>query len=354
MMKKGHFGLLAMSFVLVACASKEKSAEMKRNNPIRSSMAEKMRIEVDQRGVVNVSELLDPEGRATHLPGGTCVKPKKIKKKHRKDWAVRDITCSLQAFETYYMTWPEYKSYVNSTTGKNSGDTHYQYAVNSIALAVRRNKVQDRFMNRSDSLCQDFQRRLGVNLAIQNDSSMGKWMRNSQTRLVGGIGALFLNSDALWAVTNVAQITGLPGYIHDEDEIEKAVTRISIEGISIARQEMKDNINAKRFFIRDHNQNITGPDLSKIYSKAGERISPKTRFVSVDALDFDAPPEYHKATLEVGLTSVAAYTMEQAIGDVIEYHNSCSVSLGLEYSARALHEMKNKRDEKKAYSGHAQ
>ncbi len=337
------FGLTAL--IATGCATKQESAEAKRNNPVRSSMTEKLQIENDQRGYINVVELLDPEGRANRLPGGTCVQPKKVKKKNMKAQAQRDITCALQAFETYYMTWPEFEKYVGYANGGRGGDEHYENAVNSIALAVRRNKVQDRIINRSDALCQDFQRRLGVNLQIQNDSSMGKWMRNSQTRIAGGIGALFLNSDALWAVTNVAQITGLPGYIHDEDEIEKSVARISIEGISIARLDLKDEINAKRFFIRDEGQTITGPDLSKIYSKAGERINPRTRFVSVDAVDFDTPTKYHKATLEVGLTSIAAYTMEQAIGDVVSYHNSCSIYNGLEYSARALQEMKENRSE---------
>ena len=284
-----RFALLsacALSLGLAGCAS-----DGPKSNPEFSSKTEPLSFEEGQTGQIDLVSLIDPENRRAQMAGAGCV-PEPVRGKKAKAAAARaELECALRAFKTYHLGTTRFQAALAEDQEAVS-----RGATGSVALAVRRNDIQDRVLMRSNALCEDFQRRLDIELRIQNDTSFGNWLRNSQTRIVGGAGALLLNSDAVWALTSATRITGLPSYVADEGQIEKATMRIAAEGMRQQRAAMLAGIDARRA----------------------------------------KPPRYGGLRLpsgdgREGLTPVTEYSLERALGDALDYHAACSVNRGLDY-----------------------
>ena len=286
----GKWGAAVLLATLSACASGERRA-----NPQFSSMSEPLEFSADRSGQVDLVGLMDPEGRAPRL-GGRCAAPAPGRggggrsDEARRAEAVRAFECAASAFKTYHLGADQFAAALRADPeGVTRG------AAGSLRLAVRRNDIQDRIVLRSNILCEDFKRRLNVGLRIENETGFGNWVRNSQTRLVGGVGALLLNSDAVWALTNATRISGLPTYVEDTGKIEKATLRVAAEGIDQRRAAMLQTLDLRR---------AKAPGRGGLALADGERR---------------------------GVTPITAYSLERAITDALAYHQACSVANGLEY-----------------------
>ncbi|MEM9989003.1 MAG: hypothetical protein AAF723_05730 [Pseudomonadota bacterium] len=283
--------LIAVLWGLTACASGEKPT-----NPQFSSMSEPLSFETKRRDEINLIVLIDPENRRLELPTQACQKAEEevtARKKNVRERATRQqLECAFQAFKTYYT---DYQTYINLP--QTGGEQFHADAASSLSLAIRRNEIQDRMLLRSDTLCRDFERRLGIQLRIENDTNLSNWMRNSQRRLVGGVGALVLGGDMVWALSNMTRITDLPGYVHDEGKIEKTMVRLATEGMKLQREQLFRSIDSLR------------------------RAPPRHGGLS-----------YTDGNNAEGITPITIYSLERAIADALTYHSACSISHGLNYS----------------------
>jgi hypothetical protein len=323
---------------LAACVS-----DGKPSNPLRSSVTEPMSFEERETAEIDLISLIDPEERRFALPGRNCGLPRNMprdKDKRRKIY-VNEMSCAIAAFQTYYMTWPQFQQYVSvADDSKTANDEHFKRSVNSLALAIKRNQIQDRIMLRSDALCLDFQRRLGLQVRVENDTTLNNWLYNSRARIFGGVGSLFLDSDVIWALTNATRISGVPGYISDEDRIELKVLQIAGEGITLVREDKFEDINKRRFYRKAESDPMHGPRI-------GQKFRPLMQPTGADITD-GAPPgtssTYKDVQKTIGVVSIGSYTLEQALTDVVEYHNYCSISSGLDRVTLEMEELiKNKR-----------
>ena len=190
-------------------------------------------------------------------------------------------------------------------------------------------------MLRSDALCSDFKRRLGLQLTIGNETEgFGNFLANYGSLVVSGIGSLFLNGDAIFVISNAARYGNVPGYIDDEQQLEVAVMRIATEGIALAQNEKLKAINARRYFRRDADDPLTSPAM-------GEVFTPLLQPASVDVEIGDGVPpgvdnSYTDLKSTVGVVSIGSYSLEEALSDVIDYHNRCRISAGLQQAADRL------------------
>ena len=274
-------GAAAMS----ACAGGERRA-----NPQFSSMSEPLAFAANQSGQVDLVGLMDPERRRVAL-GGRCADGAPARGRDAKRAAaVREFECAAAAFKTYHLGADGFAAAL-----ARDPEAVTRGAAGSVTLAVRRNDIQDRIVLRSDALCEDFQRRLNLGLRIENETSFGNWIRNSQARLVGGVGALLLNSDAVWALTNATRISGLPTYVEDTGKIEKATLRIAAEGMDQRRAALLQKLDMRR---------AKAPGRGGLALADGERR---------------------------GVTPITDYSLERAVTDALAYHQACSVANGLEY-----------------------
>ena len=318
---------------LAACASDGKSS-----NPLRSTVTEPMAFEERETAEIDLVSLIDPENRRLQLHGRACGLPEAVprNKDVRRKLYVKDLSCAIEAFQTYYMSYPQFQAFLTSTGDTNAAnDAHYKSAVNSLALAVKRNQIQDRVMLRSDALCVDFQRRLGLRVSVENDTTLNNWLNNSRARIIGGVGSLFLNSDAVWALTNATRIAGVPGYVSDEDRIELKVLQVAGEGIKLVRRDKFEDINARRFFHKMPQDPMSGPVINKSFTP----LLKPTRLDGANGVPPGTISNYKDIQKTIGVVSIGSYTLEQALTDVVEYHNICSVSSGLDRVSLEMEEL---------------
>ena len=279
----------ALLLCLAACASDERRA-----NPQYSSLAEPLSFTADRSSEIDLIELIDPEARRLSLPG--CEEGAEVREEDRRSDATRRFECAVRAFKTYHLG-------RDAWAGALADDPEAvsRAATGSVALAMRRNDLQDRIVLRSDELCGDFERRLELSLRIENRTGLTNWLRNNQTRLVGGVGALLLDSDVVWALTNATRITGLPTYVEDTGKIEKQVLRLSVQGFRQNREAIRAGMDLRR---------AKAPRYGGLRLPAG------------DGRD--------------GLTPITEYGLERAVADALGYHQACSVAEGLTYASEVL------------------
>jgi hypothetical protein len=282
---------------LAACASGPKEDKP---NPQFSSASTAMSFDVGQGDQIDVIKLIDPESRRLMLAGDTCqiaeAELDARKKEVRQAAAVQQLECAFQAFKTYSVSYRRFREMQQDPTVNV-----YDRASSSLALAIRRNEIQDRLLLRSDALCRDFERRLDIDLRIENDTNLGNFMRNNQTRLVGGVGGLLLGGDIVWALTNATKITDLPGYVHDEGQIEKTTMRIAIEGFKLNRKALFAEIDGARRAPVRHGGLPTA-----------------------------------EGSTSGGVTPITGYSLERALSDALLYHSACSVGSGLDFAAKIV------------------
>lgn len=287
--------IVLLSFLAVACAS-----DPSPSNPQLSSKSEPLAFEVAGTDEIDVITLIDPERRRLLLPGGCAEVDATLaaarKKDERRTATQLQLECAFQAFRTYSIDNQQFR---RSVAG--SGDEIYARATRSVGLAIRRNEIQDRMILRSDALCRDFERRLNIELRIDNDTNLSNFVRNSQNRLVSDVGSLLLGGDIAWALANATRITDIPGYVHDESQIAKATMRIAIQGLKRVREDLYTDIETRR------------------------RASVRAGGLSVGSMMGTD-----------GVTPVTTYSLERAIADALSYHSACSVGVGLEAAAQQL------------------
>ena len=332
---KARGGLSRVSAVVLVAALAGCASVGKESNPQRSSSSVPLSFEERETGAIDLVALIDPENRRMSLPGQVCGMPDTLPRRRdaREQQYVKELSCAISAFGTYYQTYEEFRSSVKGNRpGMAGNDTQSEAAVNSLALAVKRNQIQDRIMLRSDALCTDFQRRLGLQLRVENDTFFSNWLQNSRTRVVGGIGSLFLNSDTVFALTSAARITGTPGYINDEEQLEVTVMQVAARGIDLARQQKREEINERRFFQRTDENPLTGPEMDATFAPLLEKVSLEIS----DGMPPGDIPSYDEIQKTVGFVNIGAYSLENALADVIDYHSLCGVAAGLNAVADTL------------------
>jgi hypothetical protein len=265
---------------LAACAS----GQQRPANEAFASESAPLAFELDGSSAIDLPALIDPEGRAAALPGCEPRPPGRGQEAQAAE-AARRFECALRAFKTYHRT-----------AGLDfTPEADARAGARSVALALRRNEVQDRIVLRSDALCDDFQRRLDIELRVRNETDFGNWLRISQTQMLGGAGALLLDSSGLWALTAVSRLTGVPRETVDEGQIEKAAVRIARQGMDQRRAALFEAMRLRR------------------------ARQPRFGGLAVDD------------RRKKGVTSLSEYGLERAIADAIGYHQACTISEGLAY-----------------------
>ncbi len=284
----------SMAAALAGCAGGSKVSD----NPQFSSKSEPMSFESAGVDDIDIVRLIDPEGRGAYLPGESCDVNRDVEGAPRfskQEVLMRRVECAFQAFKTYSLSHQEF------LTGPKGGDAAYARFAGSPALAIRRNEIQDRMLLRSGALCRDFQRRLNINIEIQNDTNLTNFMRNSQERIVDQVSSLFPGGEVVSAITSGTGITDVPRYVQDEGQIEKVTARLAINGMGMARREIIAQIDQTR----------TAP-VRRGGLPVGEQSG------------------------GLGVTPVTVYSLERAVADAMHYHSACSVNIGLQYAARLV------------------
>ncbi|WOI54262.1 hypothetical protein [Parvularcula sp. LCG005] len=285
-------------FVLAACAGQQR-------NPQFNSKTEPLQFEAERTGEIDLVALIDPENRRLRLSSPVCVAAENDIKARDDDKraaaTMQRLECAFRAFKTYTVSYDDFTAWEGT-----DADVFYRRAAASVALAVRRNEVQDRLMMRSDALCRDFEHRLNIDLSIDNDTNLSNMLLNSKRRIIGGVGSLLLGGDIVWALTTASRITDLPSYVHDEGQIEKTTLRIASDGLKLRRQQLFAEIDRRRRAPVRHG----GLSLNE-------------------------------GSVADGVTPVTIYTLERAIADALVYHNACSLNEGLQQAARIVEQSRS-------------
>ncbi len=328
---------MLLALVLPGCVSDR----AKNGASVRASNSQPMAFESQEIGQIDLISLIDPENRRATLQGRNCSVPARMPRnvdEKRKIFS-NELSCAVEAFQTYYMTYSEYETSRQTFTDDNKrNDKHYESAVNSLALALRRNQIQDRIMLRSDALCSDFTRRLGLDLRIGNEATgVGNWLSNYGSLVVSGVGSLFLNGDAIFVISNAARFGGVPGFVNDKEQLEVAVMQLAREGMNLVRNDKQALINERRFFKKQPEDPITGPALNEVFEPL---LQPASVEIG-DGLPAGVTSTYQEMQKTIGVVSIGSYTLEQGLSDVIDYHASCSIAAGLNRAADRLSKVSN-------------
>ncbi len=349
--------------------------------------------EDDALGKIDLTNLVDPEQRRFKIKG-SCYRDKQPS-------ASEEFTCALSVFQTYYLSSAEFDYYrelviakpkkvvtpdlldaeVDKLTGQN--DKTARKAAQSIALAMRRNDIQDTIMLHSEDFCRAFK----LNLA---DIAAGVNLGAGVTaQLLSGLATIFKDTTTIRALSGASTIVQGWQSEYNEQVLQNAAVRTVNAGIDLAREEMLIDINRRRFFLFEQDEGsesdtgvppeldpqlrsfqgisaILGWDkatnLNVIHGRSvpiedgflvqtAERSSDKedkkeknTKKKTPTWTDTKPVPgidrETDKSAQRLGVTSVARYPLEAAMRDAIRFHDQCRIDAGLEAASKAIERAK--------------
>ncbi len=353
---------------------------------------------------IDIVNMIDPENRRSMLRGTYCASrrgdgdPNKAELRRTQtdtdDFESTDLQCAVSAFDTYFMSYNEFLYFLenygvtsssiiadselsskpfDSSGGLGLYDDFQKRKAHSYALALRRNEIQDMVKRHSDEFCRRFEEN------TVDTKTLFQLISGSLATTLGGLGAIFTDAGVARALAGAAGITsGLNAEYESAVFQQQAITTI-FAGVALRRQSILGEIDRRRTRIInpkdepetkvysslvDGDQIIDGAfpiraaDIEKLSKEKNfvylvdDEVSRVTTPITV-TVEADASAGADKNDVTVArdndenepsraLVSIASYTLERAMGDVLIYHQACSLTQGLIEAERSIERIRER------------